>query len=281
MKVLEWSQIFHCKSMQIFPDPQGQWTLQSMVWSGWMSNPSKTKLLSLLPARMKKIPSKMKVLEWSQQIFHCKSMQIFPDPQGQWTLQSMAWSGWMSNPSKTKWLSLLPARMKKIPSKMKALEWSQHYSLIFDTQGQLTPNLVMESWQNSNCISLLLLPSWEFCVPVVHISHLYNCHFHFLLSFGTHSHTGQCKRTGGCYNELVVAFYSTGGGVKGKKIYTCWLNLLFINLHLFYLWWHLAHRPPVTLQFMALPSNWWIKSWFGLQIQQSSGVLLWQVLFLV
>ena len=28
-------------------------------------------------------------------------------------------------------------------------------------------------------------------------------------------HTGQCKRTGGCYNELVVAFYSTGGGVKG------------------------------------------------------------------
>ena len=35
------------------------------------------------------------------------------------------------------------------------------------------------------------------------------------------AHTGQCKRTGGCYNELVVAFYSTGGGVKGKKIYTC------------------------------------------------------------
>ena len=34
-------------------------------------------------------------------------------------------------------------------------------------------------------------------------------------------HTGQCKRTVGCYNELVVAFFSTGGGVKGKKIYTC------------------------------------------------------------
>ena len=34
-------------------------------------------------------------------------------------------------------------------------------------------------------------------------------------------HTGQCKRTGGCYNELVVAFFSTGGGVKGKQIYTC------------------------------------------------------------
>ena len=35
------------------------------------------------------------------------------------------------------------------------------------------------------------------------------------------NHTGQCKRTGGCNNELVVAFFSTGGGVKGKKIYTC------------------------------------------------------------
>ena len=112
-----------------------------------------------------------------------------------------------------------------------------------------------------------------------------NCHWiriliqHFKTSTLPHAHTGQCKRTGGCYNELVVAFFSTGGGVKGKKIYTCWLYYLFINLHLFYLWWHLAHRPPVTLQFMALPSNWWYKSWFGLQIQQSSGVLPWQVLF--
>ena len=40
------------------------------------------------------------------------------------------------------------------------------------------------------------------------------------------SHTGQCKRTGGCYNELVVAFFSTGGGVKGKNLYL--LTLLFI-----------------------------------------------------
>ena len=34
-------------------------------------------------------------------------------------------------------------------------------------------------------------------------------------------HTGQCKRTGGCYNELMVAFLRTGDGLKGKKIYTC------------------------------------------------------------
>ena len=33
-------------------------------------------------------------------------------------------------------------------------------------------------------------------------------------------HTGQCKHTGGCYNELVVALFSTGYGVKGQNIYT-------------------------------------------------------------
>ena len=30
-------------------------------------------------------------------------------------------------------------------------------------------------------------------------------------------HTGQCKSTGGCYNELVVAYFGTGGGVKWWK----------------------------------------------------------------
>ena len=35
-------------------------------------------------------------------------------------------------------------------------------------------------------------------------------------TWSAQSHTGQCKHTGGCYNELVVAFFSTGGGVKGK-----------------------------------------------------------------
>ena len=65
----------------------------------------------------------------------------------------------------------------------------------------------------------------------------YKCVFQVSVSNSSDpdQHTGQCKRTGGCYNELVVAFYSTGGGVKGKKIYTCWLYYLFINLHLFYL----------------------------------------------
>ena len=40
------------------------------------------------------------------------------------------------------------------------------------------------------------------------------------LEVSRNKHTGQCKRNGGCYNELVVAFFSTGGGVKGY-FYTC------------------------------------------------------------
>ena len=34
---------------------------------------------------------------------------------------------------------------------------------------------------------------------------------------GPDNHTGQCKSTGGCYNELVVAYFGTGGGVKWRK----------------------------------------------------------------
>ena len=32
-----------------------------------------------------------------------------------------------------------------------------------------------------------------------------------------HLHTGQSKCTGGCFNELVVANFRTGAGVKWRK----------------------------------------------------------------
>ena len=54
-------------------------------------------------------------------------MGIFLDAQGQVTHKSLVESCRISNPSEILWMSLLPARMKKIQSKMKALEWSQHY----------------------------------------------------------------------------------------------------------------------------------------------------------
>ena len=62
---------------------------------------------------------------------HYKSMGIFPDPQGQLTPQSLVRSGRISNSSEMLWMSYLPASMKKIQSKMKAQEWTQHYTTLF------------------------------------------------------------------------------------------------------------------------------------------------------
>ena len=58
-------------------------------------------------------------------------MGIFPDAQGQLTPQSLVRSGRISNLSEMLLMSSLPASMKKIRSKMKALECSQHYTAIF------------------------------------------------------------------------------------------------------------------------------------------------------
>ena len=58
-------------------------------------------------------------------------MRIFPNAQGQLTHKSFVGYSPISIPSEILYVSLLPVRMKKIQSKMKALEWSQHYSLIF------------------------------------------------------------------------------------------------------------------------------------------------------
>ena len=76
-------------------------------------------------------PIKMKALECSQDFSHYKSMGIFPDAQGQLTPQSLVRSGRISNSFEMLWMSSLPATMKNIRSKMKALEWSQHYTAFF------------------------------------------------------------------------------------------------------------------------------------------------------
>ena len=116
-----------------FLDTQGQLTPKSVMEFCRNSNSSELLWLVLLSARAKKIHPKMKVLEWSQHFSHYKSMGIFPNAQGQVTHKSLVGSCYISNPSEILWVYLLPARMKKIQSKMKELEWSQHYSLIFRT----------------------------------------------------------------------------------------------------------------------------------------------------
>ena len=70
---------------------------------------------------------KMKELECLQDFSHYKFMGIFPDAQGQLTPQSLVRSGRISNSSEMLWMFSLPASMKKIRSKMKALELTQHF----------------------------------------------------------------------------------------------------------------------------------------------------------
>ena len=59
-----------------YSDAQGQRTPKSAMESCRNSNSSEFLWLVLLPARMKKIHWKMKVLEWSQHFSH-KSMGIY------------------------------------------------------------------------------------------------------------------------------------------------------------------------------------------------------------
>ena len=68
-----------------FSHAQGQLSPKSVTESCRNSNPSKLLWVTLLPARIKKIRWKMKVLEWSQRFPHYKSMGIFSDAQDQLT----------------------------------------------------------------------------------------------------------------------------------------------------------------------------------------------------
>ena len=69
----------------------------------------------------------------------------FSDAQGQITLELVVVSSRKWNSSKLSCMSLLPTRMRMIDTKMKELEWSQHFShyksmgIFQDAQGQLTP----------------------------------------------------------------------------------------------------------------------------------------------
>ena len=110
-----------------FSDAQGQITLVLVSASGQNLNSPKLSCMSSLPARMRMIDSKMKELECSQDFSHYKSMGIFPDAKGQLTPQSLVWFGRISSSSETLWMFSLPASMKKIRLKMKALEWTQHF----------------------------------------------------------------------------------------------------------------------------------------------------------
>ena len=136
-----------------FTNIQGQLTLQSRIESVSNYNSSKILWLSLLLSRMKKIRSKLKVLEWIWSKFElipnivvilvtCKNEEDqlknkdarvattqnidFSNTQGQITPQSEIGSGQNSNSSEMFWMSLLLPRIQKIRIKLKVLQWPQH-----------------------------------------------------------------------------------------------------------------------------------------------------------
>ena len=85
--------------------------------SGRNLNSSKLSCMSLLPAKVRMIHSKMKELECSQDFSYYKCMGIFPDAQGQLTPQSLVRSGRILNSSEMLLMFSLPASMKKMRSK--------------------------------------------------------------------------------------------------------------------------------------------------------------------
>ena len=66
-------------------------------------------------------------------------------------------------------MSSLPANMKKIRSKIEALECSQHYTLIFsDAQGQITLDSVVVSGRNWNSSKLSCMSSLPARMKMIH-----------------------------------------------------------------------------------------------------------------
>ena len=89
----------------------------------------------------------------------------FSDAQGQITLESVVVSGRNLNSTKLSCMSFLPARMNVIESKMKKLEWSQHFShyksmgIFPDAQGQVTPQSLFRFGRISNSSKMFWLSS--------------------------------------------------------------------------------------------------------------------------
>ena len=82
----------------------------------------------------------MKALEWSQQISHYKSMEIFPDAQGQLTPQSKVWSARFSSSIRDFMVVLVTCKNEEDPTKNEGVKVVTTLPNNFqDAQGQLTP----------------------------------------------------------------------------------------------------------------------------------------------
>ena len=82
-----------------------------------------------------------------------RSNMGFFSTQGQVPLMWIVRCGWKSNLSEILWQNWLPARLKKIDSKVKSLSSGQHYNSMgkfFIVQGQVTPKKIIRSGSMSN-----------------------------------------------------------------------------------------------------------------------------------
>ena len=157
MMVLDCSQDFsHFKSMGIFPDAQGQLTLQSTVRSSQNFEFIQDFMVVLLTCKNEEDPIKNR----DARVFTTLYIN-FSDVQGQITLVLVVVSGRNLNSSKLSCMSSLPARMRLIKSKMKELECSQDFShykslgIFPDAQGQLTPQSLVRSGRIMNSSEML------------------------------------------------------------------------------------------------------------------------------
>ena len=109
---------------------------------------------------MKKIQSKMKVLECSQDFSHYKSMGIFPDAQGQLTPQSTVRSGQISELIRDFMVVLLTGKNEEDPIKNRgARVFTTLYINFSDAQGQIPLELVAVSGRNLNSSKLSCMSS--------------------------------------------------------------------------------------------------------------------------
>ena len=109
------------------------------------SNSSKLLWLVFLLAKMKKIHPKMKVLEWSQHISHCKSMEVFQDAQVHGRILPNF------KPIRDLLDFLNACKNEEDPIKNEGARVVITLSINFsEAQGQVTPKSVKESCRNSN-----------------------------------------------------------------------------------------------------------------------------------
>ena len=99
-----------------------------MVGSSKISNSYKLSCMLSLPASMKRIRSRTAEKTWRHRFSHYKPMGIFPDVQGQLTLQSVVQSGQNSNLSELSYMPLLSASMGRNRSKTGKKKWRHHFS---------------------------------------------------------------------------------------------------------------------------------------------------------